>query len=246
MKKVLIQAHRGASAYAPENTLPAFQMAVDMGADGIECDIHMSKDGQFVVCHDTTVDRVSNGSGAIADMTLREIKALDFGSSFSEKYRGVTAPTLDEMLVVVGGMKVINIEIKRFEHEMGLVQALTLFHGCLEKHGVLDRVIVSSFDAEALSALKRLYPDMPICLLYSKLRYACHKAEKMNCRAIHPHFVHLTAATVRRAHNKGMQVNCWTPNTEQEILSQIRLGCDGIITNYPDKALKLLKENADL
>ncbi|MBQ3231556.1 MAG: glycerophosphodiester phosphodiesterase, partial [Clostridia bacterium] len=79
MRKIQVQAHRGASGYAPENTLPAFQMAVDMNADGIECDIHFSKDGHFIVCHDETVDRTSNGTGIISEMTLDEIKALDFG-----------------------------------------------------------------------------------------------------------------------------------------------------------------------
>ena len=95
---VMIQAHRGASAYAPENTLPSFQLAVDMGADGIECDIHLSKDGRFIVCHDDKVDRTSNGTGSISDLTLAEIKALDFGAKFDAKFAGTSAPTLEEML----------------------------------------------------------------------------------------------------------------------------------------------------
>ena len=82
----MIQAHRGASAYAPENTLPAFQMAVDMGADGIECDIHLTKDGHYLVCHDHTIDRTSTGTGEIASMELSEIKSYDFGVKFSEEY----------------------------------------------------------------------------------------------------------------------------------------------------------------
>ncbi|MBQ4451754.1 MAG: glycerophosphodiester phosphodiesterase [Clostridia bacterium] len=244
MKQVMIQAHRGASAYAPENTLPAFQMAVDMGADGIECDIHLTKDGHYLVCHDHTIDRTSTGTGEIASMELSEIKSYDFGVKFSEEYKGTTAPTLEEMLEVVKPMRVINIEIKRFEHPMGQEKATELFYGILKEFDVLGNTIVSSFDKNALSILKKMYPDVYTCLLYDRLEDASRKAQAIGCTAIHPYYAYLSKATVQAAHRRNMNVNCWTVNDEDEICYMIRMGCDGIITNYPDRGLKARLEES--
>ena len=239
MTKTMVQAHRGASAYAPENTLPAFQLAVDMGADGIECDIHLSRDGHFIVCHDHTVDRTSNGSGRICDKTLAEIKKLDFGAKFGAKFAGTTAPTLEEMLDVVKVMRVINIEIKRFEHEMGLDASLNLFYSILECYGIIAKTIVSSFDKLALRRLKELHRDVYTCLLYDKMKSPAQTAKDLGCSAIHPEFGHLAKRTVNNAHDKGLKVNCWTPNEAGEFKRMIAMGCDGIITNRPDVALNV-------
>ncbi len=242
MSKVMIQGHRGASAYAPENTLPAFRLAVEMGADGIECDIHLTRDGHFVVCHDHTVDRTSDGKGEISDMTLDEIKALDFGAKFDARFAGTKAPTLEEMLDVVKDMKVINIEIKRFEHEMGLDAALDMLYRIISERKLIKNTIVSSFDKLALKRLKQLHGDIYTCLLYDKMQRPAMTAAKLGCSAIHPHFGYLKRRTVNGAHEKGLKVNCWTANTENEIDSMIKLGCDGIITNYPDVAIKRRKK----
>ena len=237
MSKVMIQAHRGSSAYAPENTLPSFQLAVDMGADGIECDIHLSRDGHFIVCHDETVDRTSDGKGRISDMTLEQIKALDFGIKFDEKFAGTPAPTLEEMLEVVKVMRVINIEIKRFEHEMGLDASLDLFYGILSAYGILSKTIVSSFDKLALKRLKQLHPDVYTCLLYDKMETPAAVAQALGCDAIHPYFGFLKKRTVTSAHDRGMKVNCWTADDPADIGHMIDIGCDGIISNRPDVAL---------
>lgn len=245
MKTINVQAHRGASGYAPENTLPAFQMAVDMGADGIECDIHFSKDGHFIVCHDETVDRTSNGTGIISEMTLDEIKALDFGSKFDEKFKDTKAPTLEEMLDVVKDMSIINIEIKEFGKGRDEEAILNQFYGILSSYGIVERVIVSSFDARLLKHLKELHPDVYTCFLYGKMKKSAAYSKSLGCSAIHPYFGvgYLTTATVKSAHRRGMQVNAWTANTEKEIRRCVTLGCDGVITNYPDVALKIAKEN---
>ena len=238
MEKTVIQAHRGASAYAPENTLPSFQLAVDMGADGIECDIHLSRDGKFVVCHDHTVNRTSNGTGEISALSLEEIKALDFGAKFNPKYAGTPAPTLEEMLDVVRGMKVINIEIKRFEHAMGLNASLDLFYSILQQYEIIGKTIVSSFDKLALRRLKQLHPDVYTCLLYDKMKSPAATAQKLGCSAIHPYYGFLSKRTVNSAHARKLKVNCWTVDDADEIAYMIDLGCDGIITNRPDVALK--------
>ncbi|MBQ3667667.1 MAG: glycerophosphodiester phosphodiesterase [Clostridia bacterium] len=239
MSEVMIQAHRGASAYAPENTLPAFKLAVEMGADGIECDIHLSKDGRFIVCHDETVDRTSDGTGSIPSMTLEEIKKLDFGKKTDACFSGTQAPTLEEMLDVVKVMKVINIEIKRFEHEMGLDASLNMFYDIVVSYGILEKTIVSSFDKIALKRLKELHPDVYTCLLYSSLKSPASTAQKIGCSAIHPHFSYLTKATVNSAHKRGLKVNCWTVDDPGDIRRMIKIGCDGIISNKPDVALNI-------
>ncbi len=244
MRKVQVQAHRGASGYAPENTLPAFQLAVDMKADGIECDIHYSKDGHFIVCHDETVDRTSNGTGIISEMTLSEIKALDFGKKFDEKFAGVTAPTLEEMLDVVKDMSVINIEIKEFGRGRDEEAILNQFYDILTSYGIVERVIVSSFDARLLKHLKDLHSDIYTCYLYVKMEKSAAYSQGLGCSAIHPYFAngYLTSSTVKSAHRRGMKVNAWTANTDSEIRRVIKLGCDGVITNHPDLAITISEE----
>ena len=212
-----VQAHRGFSAIAPENTLPAFKKAVEAGADGIECDIHLTRDGRFVVCHDGKIDRTSDGSGEISQMTLEELRKHDFGVRFSEAFKGTVIPTLEEMLETVKPLEVINIEVKRFDHPMGLDAALDLFYDILVKCGVLKQVIVSSFDKQVLKRLKQLHGDVYTCLLYSHMARPAACAQKIGCDAIHPAYEFLSKATINSAHRRGMKVNCWTPNDEDEI-----------------------------
>lgn len=241
-RHVHVQGHRGACGYAPENTLAAFRLAREMGADGIECDIHLSKDGRFVVCHDETIDRTSTGSGKIAELTLAEIQSCDFGAKFGAQFAGITAPALEEMLEVVKGMNPINIEIKQFGKDRDTADALNAFYDILASFDVLPDVIVSSFDAELLRMLKRLHPDVYTCLLYSTLRGAAARAQALGCSAIHPNHSKLSKATVNSAHRRGLKVNCWTVNEARDIRRMIEIGCDGLITNYPDRALAIIKE----
>ena len=236
MRKAKIQAHRGASGYAPENTLPAFQLAVDMGADGIECDIHYSKDGYFIVCHDETIDRTSTGSGFIKDLTLAEIKAEDFGVKYDEKFKGTTAPTLEEMLDVVKGLDIINIEIKEFGEGRDDGEILDKFYEVLKAYGIVEKTIVSSFNGALLKLLKERHSDMYTCYLYIEMKNAAAYSASLGCNAIHPYFKKLSPATIRSAHMRGMQVNCWTVNEAEDIAYMAARGCDGIITNYPDLA----------
>ncbi|MBQ3760966.1 MAG: glycerophosphodiester phosphodiesterase [Clostridia bacterium] len=239
MNKTLILAHRGACAYAPENTLPSFQLAVDMGADGIECDIHLTKDGHFLVCHDDKVQRTSNGKGYIKDLTLSEVKSLDFGAWFDKKFAGVTAPVLEEMLDVVKNMKVINIEIKRFEGCDNQDEALNRFYSVLTGCGVLKNTIVSSFDKQILKRLKELHADVYTCLLYDKIDRPAFTAQSIGCSAIHPHFGYLKKVTVDNAHARNLKVNCWTADGEEDIARMLKIGCDGIISNKPDVAMSV-------
>ncbi len=241
-ENVLIMAHRGASGYAPENTLPAFQMAIDMKADGIECDIHLTIDDEFVVCHDDTVDRTSNGQGEIRALTCGYIKSLDFGTKFDAKFTGAQAPTLREMLNVVKNMNPLNIEIKEFGNGDD-AKALEEFYAILKEYDILSNTIVSSFDAPLLKLLKQSHPDVYTCLLYSQMRAPAANAEKIGCSAIHPYHARLSKNTVNNAHKRGLKVNCWTANEEKDILRMLKIGVDGIITNYPDRVRRVIDAN---
>ena len=242
MRKVQIQAHRGASAYAPENTIPAFKKAIECGADGIECDIHWTEDKQFVVCHDAKIDRTSNGTGEIEKMTVTDIKMYDFGIKFDPQFAGTAAPTLREMLDVVKDMNPVNIEIKSFRKDGQNDEALEDFYEILSGYKILGNTIVSSFDAQVLKRLKELHPDVYTCFLYNKKLGAAAFAQKIGCSAIHPYFKSLRKSTVESAHRRGLKVNCWTPNTENEIRKMIEIGCDGIITNDPILAISIAEE----
>lgn len=246
---IMVQAHRGASGYAPENTLASFKMAVEMNADGIECDIHLSKDGVFVVCHDDTIDRTSNGSGRIPEMTYEEISKYNFCCKFHPHYYtdgGETAPTLEQMLDVVKDMKVINIEVKEFAGDE--TAALEKFYAILKKYDIIDRVIVSSFNVDLLKRLKELHGDVFTGYLYhpgvKSDTYKCYPWEVAvqtaldhNCNAIHPEIKSLTKEVVDDAHAHGLKVNCWTANNREIVEKAKAIGCDGIITNYPDWGL---------
>ena len=238
---IQVQAHRGASAYAPENTLPAFRMAVDMKADGIECDLYQSKDGVFVVCHDETIDRTSDGTGKVAEMTYAEIAKHNFGCRFHPDYckaeNFITAPALEQMLDVVKDMKVINLEITEFVDEEET--ALNALYAIIAKYGIVDRVIVSSFYIDVLKHLKALHSDVFTCYLYAgHQENAVQIALDNHCNAIHPEIGSVTKKVVDDAHAHGLQVNCWTANSREMIEKAVAIGCDGVITNYPDLALR--------
>ncbi|MDR0293466.1 MAG: glycerophosphodiester phosphodiesterase [Oscillospiraceae bacterium] len=239
MGKPLVWAHRGASYIAPENTLEAFSLARDMGADGIELDVHLSADNELIVAHDDTVDRCSSGTGRIADMTLSEIKRLDF-SNHKAGYGGVKAPTLEEVyeLVKPTGMTV-NVELK---------SGAVLYEGIEEKCvrlaralGMRDRVFYSSFNHYSLLLVKAAEPDARIAPLYQEaLVEPWRYAALMGAQAIHPFYP--TVATPRmmeRLAETGLLCNPWTVDDEGALLWMARLGVNAVITNKPDFARRV-------
>jgi glycerophosphoryl diester phosphodiesterase len=233
-----VQAHRGASGHAPENTIPAFLLARRMGADGIECDIHLSADGEFMVCHDETVNRTSNGHGKISEMTVPELKKLDFGSWYGAEYANTRIPTLDEMLDVVSCMEIINIEVKSFGEDS--TDAIDRFYAILSGRNVLKKVIISSFHIELLREMKERHPDFYTAFLYEGKREAgILLAKEYLCDAIHPYKGDVDENLISLAREKELGINVWTLNEEEEIEHIGQLGVTGVITNYPDIALKV-------
>lgn len=236
----LVWAHRGASGYAPENTMEAFEKAIEMNADGIEIDVYFSLDGQIVICHDDKIDRVSNGQGVVTEYTLGELKNFDFGYKFYKgEKRGIRIPTLDELYSLYSSCELsINIEVKSSNADMplALVKKTAEF-------GMSDRIIYSSFNHLQLQRIRDIDPNARIAPLYSGNWLNMDRyAENMGACAIHPNDAQiLTFPTlVEDCHQKGICVNCWTVNSEERAAEMINAGCDAIITNYPDRVFSKL------
>ena len=238
----LIYGHRGASGYAPENTLEAFELAARMGADGVELDVHIARDGELVVAHDEAVDRVADGSGLICEMTTAELKRLHFNRTHPE-YEKATIPTLREVceLLKPTGLG-INIELKnsRILYEGLEEKCLKL----IDEMGMGDRILYSSFNHHSMLRMKAIDPKLRCGLLYeATMLESWNYGHRLGMDAIHPHFSELLVPDeVAQAHALGLQVNVWTVNEERDIRSCLKAGADILIGNYPDRALRLRNE----
>lgn len=238
--KPLVLAHRGASAYAPENTLAAFQRAFEMGADGIELDVSLTRDGVPVVLHDDTVDRTTNGHGAINQLTLAQAQQLD-ASNRMDAYRGEKIPTLEEVLRAVSARGLVNIEIKSRALRADGVEMAVL--AAIENTRA-PRVLISSFNPLALYRMKGLDPRVPRALLYAPnlpihLRRAWLRPLAQPT-ALHPHYSMVTRDFVEWAHRAGYHVNTWTVDDEAAARRLMECGVDAIITNKPDVLRKIV------
>ena len=240
--KTMIQAHRGASAYLPENTLEAFSLAVEQKADSIELDVHLSKDGHVVVAHDERLERVSNGTGLINDYTLEELKLLDFGKLLPERVPGQPVfriPTLAEVYALIKpSILTVNVELKTTE---------LLYPGLPEKllalaheYAIEERVMYSSFNHYSLMEIKKLNPAAKIGLLYQLgMVDPWVYAKYVQAQAIHPYYYVVAALpeTVVKCHDNDIMVNVWTVDDPQAIKLMIQCGVDAIITDKPDLAV---------
>jgi len=238
-----VYAHRGASGYAPENTLEAFRLAVDQGADGVELDVHLCRSGEIVVAHDESVNRVSDGSGRIMDMTLSELKSLHFNKTHPE-YADARIPTLREVfdLLRPTGLE-INIELKNsvIDYPDLEKRVLDLAADCFPK----ERLLFSSFNHYSMVRVKELDPSVACGLLYdATMVRPWAYAVALGVDALHPYYagVLVPGGTCRNAHRAGIRVNTWTVNDEDAIRKVIAEEADIIITNYPDRALRILRE----
>ena len=238
--KQYIYGHRGASGYAPENTLEAFKLAADMGADGVELDVHICKSGELVIAHDEAVDRVADGSGLIKDMTLKELKALHFNKTHPE-YADARIPTLQEVfqLLKPTGLK-INCELKNSIFDYPQLEERVI--GLAIQEGMLDRILFSSFNHYSMLRVKALDPKLYCGLLYeATLVRPWAYAVGLGMDAIHPHFseVLVPGGNCDTCHKAGIQINTWTVNEPEHIAAVLKEGADILITNYPDVALKI-------
>lgn len=229
-----IFAHRGASGYAPENTLEAFRLAKEMGADGIELDVHLSKDGEVVVIHDETLDRTSNGHGKLRDYTLAELKKFSVHNRM-EKYKGVQIPTLKEVLDLVkdSSMKV-NIELKTGIYWYEGIEEKTM--DIVKTMGMEDRVIYSSFNHYSIQKVLEQNSHAETAYLFSDVILNVEKyAKETGVKGLHPAVYHLKMADFLETYLKsGLKVRVWTVNNKEDIKMFMDAGVNAVITNYPD------------
>lgn len=242
MGEPVIYAHRGASAVRPENTMPAFEKALELGATGIETDVQMSRDGRLVLCHDERLERTTGGRGPLAALSWNELRALDAGSWFAPEYAGTRLPLLEELLDLLAPTNArLNIEIKS-----GIVLYPGIEAAVIEMirgYGMAERVILSSFNHYSLVEAKRLAPEIKTGLLYMEglvdpWLYARH----VKADALHPLFYGVRPELIAGAHAAGLAVNPWTVDEAPRIKALIQAGADGIITNHPEIAVALLRE----
>jgi glycerophosphoryl diester phosphodiesterase len=232
----LVIAHRGSSVYAPENTLAAFQLAADQDADAVELDVDLTRDGHIIVMHDATIDRTTDGHGNVTVLTLEEIRRADAGAWKSAEFKGERVPLLEEVFEAVGQRLLINVEIK----DMSLLgvgleaQMVSL----IQKHNLIDRVLISSFNPLALRRVKHfdkrlacgllVAPDLPIFL---REAWLAPLIPHLNAR--HPHHSQVNKAVVDRFHAQGLIVNVWTVNQAGVARAMDTAGVDGIIGDDP-------------
>jgi glycerophosphoryl diester phosphodiesterase len=238
--ETLVYGHRGAKAYAPMNTLPAFQLAAEQGAHGIELDVHRSKDGHPVIVHDFEVDETTDGTGHVTQMTLAELKALDAGRWFGAEFAGVRIPTLDEVFEDLGARLFINVEIKSESLETDGVEEVVA--DCIRRHNMAARVLVSSFNPHSLRRFRALMPEVPIGYLVAPFYLEeLGTLDDLAYEAYHPYHEMITPELVAAQLEQGRYVNTWTVNDPQRGVALREMGVRGIITDAPDTMLAALR-----
>lgn len=241
MVDTLVLAHRGSSKVAPENTESAFRKALEIGADGVEFDVHLTKDKKLVVIHDERVDRTTNDIGYVKDLTLKEIKKLDAGSYFSPQFTREKILTLEETFEIVKNFKLINIEIKNNIIEYDGIEEIIIDK--IRKNKLANKIICSSFNHYSIYRIKEIAPDIKTGLLYGSYIYQPWVyAKRLGVNAIHPYYYSISSDIVKLCHDNKIEVNVWTVDDEEIIVKMIQNQVDAIITNFPDMALELLNK----
>ncbi len=228
-------AHRGASGHAPENTLPAFELAYTMGADGIELDVQMTKEGIPVVIHDERIDRVSDGNGYVQDFTLEELKTFNVNKNFSAFGR-TTVPTLAEVYDLVKKMDLtINVELKNSEIFYDGMERKVL--QLAEEKGLADRIIYSSFNHYSMRKIQQLLPAARTAFLYCDgILDMADYASRYGAYAAHPSIRNAQYPNmIEECHAREIKVHVWTVNKEEDFEKMRKLGADAVITNYVDR-----------
>ncbi len=242
LPKPAIIAHRGASAYAPENTLAAFKLALEQGADAIELDAKLSADEQVVVIHDQTLDRTTPVSGRVRDFIMADIHKMDAGSHFDIAFRGEPIPTLDEVFKAVGLLTYINVELTNYATPQDKLPEKVAEQ--VKRNKLQQRVFFSSFYTSNLIRIRRLLPEVPVGLLLASgwqgtlsrfisiflLRY----------QSLHPQLGDVSLRLVKQTHKKGRPLFVYTVDQEEDMRRLFEIGVDGIFTDDPVLARTVL------
>lgn len=244
----LVIAHRGASGTAPENTMSSFEQAVKLGADMIELDVHASRDGRLIVIHDSVTIRTAAGNpqGAVADLTLEQLKTLDVGVWKGREFAGERIPTLGEALAAFKGRTMVLIELKArgIEEEVARI---------IRETGMEDGVMLQSFDAESMRTIRGLLPGVRTGVLYrdiwivnpaSRGRQIAQRTLSVGASFAGMNFGAISPALVMALKDEGIDVFAWTADEDWIFARLIDAGVDGIITNRPERLRKFLSRSA--
>lgn len=239
-----IFAHRGASAYAPENTLASFELAIQQGADAIELDAKLTADGHAIAIHDLTVDRTTGAHGKVQEMSLAKLRSLDAGSFFSPKFHGEKIPLLEEIFEAFGKRTLINVELSNHDtpHD-NLVETVCML---VKKFNLQNRILFSSFHPRSLAKARALLPEVPRGLLANDGFRAMWIRSFFfffgDYQALHPYILTTSPQQIRRVHRMKRRVHVYTVNDEQKMGKLFRWGVDGIFTDDPLLALRVRGE----
>lgn len=236
-----IIAHRGDSGHYPENTMPAFESAAKKDCDEIELDIQCTKDGTLVVIHDETIDRVTDGTGRVIDYTYEELAQFNAAAAWKGKFGTYRIPAFEEYCKWAAGQSLTtNIELKTgvYYYEDIEEKAIELIH----KYGLEKKAMFSSFNHVSLLKIKELMPEMPCGALVSEtgLGNAGYYCGKYGFEYYHPGYNGLTGEIVENCKKHQIGINVWTVNDFDKVLESERMGCRGVITNYPEECRKWL------
>lgn len=236
-QKPIVEAHRGNSAYIPENTIAAFQSAIEINAEWIELDIHPTLDNELVVIHDSLVDRTTNGTGAVEELTLSEILQFDAGSWFDLKFSSERIPLLSEVIALVQPtLSLLNIEIKTFRSDANVAETLTKL---LRETGLSTKYIVSSFATEALLQIKAIAPEIQLALI-GEGPAILNVALKHNFQWIHARYDTIDQKLIDAANTAGIKVNSWTVDEPEIALKLAQYGIDKVCSNRPADIMAVL------
>lgn len=231
---MIIIGHRGSSGLAPENTLASMELAIEQGCHGIETDLQLTEDGKVVVFHDWSVERTTNGTGYIKDLTLEELLTLDAGSWFSKKFKNEKILTLESLLDLIPKNLLLNLEIKSKAWDNRGIEKMVV--KTLEENNRLENTVISSFNHKCIERVQNLNPRIKLGLLYEA--YLINPVEflkisKLNMYSLHPNYNYIDKEFMEKVHKSDLKVYSWTVNDIEsaERLRELRL--DGIITNFP-------------
>lgn len=236
-----IYAHRGFSGNYPENTMLAFKKAVEAGVDGIELDVHLTKDNELVIIHDEDIKRTSNGEGLVRDMTLEELKKFDYSATYAGVYGFNEIPTLREYFDYIKDTGVItNIELKTGIFEYPTIEGRVI--DMIKEYGLEDKIILSSFNHYTVMRCKDIAPEIKRGFLSESwlINYGKYTAEN-DVQCCHPIWCFLSEETVKEMHDAGCEINTWTVNEYEDIKRLASWGVDSLIGNYPDRMVEVLR-----
>lgn len=235
--KPWVIAHRGNSSVAPENTLAAFQAALEVGADMVELDVHLSADGHVIVMHDDDVARTTNGQGKIQDLPWPQIQKLDAGSWFDKRFKDEPVPTLDDTLRLISGQAGACIEIKDNDPRLA-----TEVLQRLDQAGMQERSMIISFHADVLRVCRGKLKCPPLSLL-STQSDVIDRAVAIGADGVQPQYDIVDESFVERAHAAGLFVAVWTVNNQVVMRQMLQVGVDGITSDFAGMLMDLLGRN---